>query len=283
MMDGFLTWCVESILEVISFSSKTSHLTSNLENFSPQLYKYSTTILDSVSKPIAFSILALFFALELQRISNRVETNGGGQTGFEMIFKSLVRLGLCKLAMDQVSLIMRAIMDITGYMTDKINHLGMGNKEVSDMLDAKKILAPILKEGLMFKVGVSTVLIIALLITIGSIVIVQVVVNMRFIELYAFLAMSPIPIATFPNDEWSSIGKNFLKSFTATALQGTLIFMVMQFYPYLLSSAFSDITNSGSASETFLMALIGIIGNSVLLIFAVMATGRWSKSITNAM
>lgn len=67
-----------------------------------------------------------------------METNGGGQTGFEMIFKSLVRLGLCKLAMDQVSLIMRAIMDITGYMTDKINHLGMGNKEVSDMLDAKK-------------------------------------------------------------------------------------------------------------------------------------------------
>lgn len=282
-MDKVLKTVLEWILSMISFSTKTSNLSSNLESFSPELYKYSIAILDNVTKPIGFTILALFFALELQRISGRVETGGGGQTGFEMVFKSMVRLSFCKIAMDQVSLLMRAILDITTYMTNQISQLAMGSKGVSNLMKADKILEPIKKEGTTFKMGILIVLLIALLVTIGSIIIVQVIVNMRFIELYAYLSMAPIPIATFPSDEWSTVGKNFMKSFAGTALQGTLIFMVMQFYPFLLRSAFTNIANSGSGQEKFIYTIVGIMGNSVLLIFAIMATGRWSKAITNSM
>lgn len=282
-MDKALKAILEWILKLISFSSETSNLSSSLENFSPELYKYSVAILNNVSKPIGFSILALFFALELNRIAGRVETGGGGMTGFEMVFKSMIRLAICKLVMDQVALFMKAIMDITVYMTQQISNLGAADKGVSKLMEADKILEPIKSEGTTFKMGIFMILIIALIVTAGSIIIVQVVVNMRFIELYAYLAMSPIPIATFPSDEWSTVGKNFMKTFAGTALQGTLIFMVMQFYPFLLRTAFSNISGSGSGQETFIYTIVGILGNSVLLIFAIMATGRWSKSITNSM
>lgn len=284
-MDKALEFLLTWIIKVISFSTNNSNLTASLKGFSPPLYQYANLILDSVMKPIAYNILALFIVYELQRIALKVESSSGGspQLGFEMVMKSIIKVAFCKLAMDKINLIMSAIVEVTTYMTTEIKALNFNNSQVEKAMDAKEILKPLAQEGTTTKMGVFILLVMALLVTIGSVVIVQAIVSMRFVEMYAYLSVSPIPIATFPSEEFSGTGKNFLKVFTASALQGTLIFIAMQMYPFLLATALKDISVSGSGSEVFLNSLIGILANSVILVFAVMATGRWSKSITNAM
>ncbi|EOH86285.1 hypothetical protein [Enterococcus pallens] len=284
-MDAALEFLLTWIIKVISFSTNNSHLTASLSGFSPALYKYANLILDSVMKPIGYNILALFIVYELQRIALKVESSSGGSPhlGFEMVMKSIIKVAFCKIAMDKINVIMGAIVGVTTYMTKEIEALNFDSSQVEKALDVKEILKPLAKEGTTTKMGIFILLVMALLVTIGSVIIVQAIVSMRFVEMYAYLSVSPIPIATFPSDEFSNIGKNFLKLFSASALQGTLIFITMQMYPFLLATVFKDIANGGSGTEVFLNSLIGILANSVILVFAVMATGRWAKSITNAM
>lgn len=283
-MDKLLEMIVDAIFSVITFSTKNSGVTSSLGDFSSDLNNYATDIMNTVMKPIGYVILSLFLVLELQKIALKVESTGGnGQLGFELVMKALIKMALCKFAMDSLSLFLNAITELSIYMTENIQALNLNKIDETSLYDATTILDPIMKEAFWLKIGIFLILLIVLLITIGSAVMGQVIVNMRFIELYVLLAVAPIPIATLPHEEWSSVAKNFFKMFASVALQGTLIFMVMSFYPYMLKSVFNTLGDGGEGMELLLKVVVGLLGNSVLLIFAMMATGRWSKSITNAM
>ena len=104
----------------------------------------------------------------------------------------------------------------------------------------------------------------------------QIIVIARFVELYLYFCVAPIPIATLPSGEMSQIGKNFLKSFAAVCLQGTLIYLVLSFFPFI-----ADFFLEGS--DNFLVIAGNMIGYAILLIVAVWSTQKWAKSICNAM
>lgn len=283
-MDGLLEMIVDWIFKVITFSIENSNVTTSLSDFSPALNTYATAIMNTVMKPIGYVILSLFLVLELQKIALKVESTGGnGQLGFELVMKALIKMALCKFAMDSLSLFLNAITELSLYMTNKIKALNVENIDNSGLYDSQMVLDPIMEEGFWLKLGVFIILLIVLFITIGAVVMVQVTVNMRFIEMYVLLAIAPIPIATIPHDEWSSVAKNFFKSFASVALQGVLIYLVMTFYPYMLKTTFDTLGKSQDGMEILLKVVIGLLGNSILLVFALMATGRWAKSITNAM
>lgn len=283
-MDGLLEMIVDWIFKVITFSIENSNVATSLSDFSPTLNTYATAIMNTVMKPIGYVILSLFLVLELQKIALKVESTGGnGQLGFELVMKALIKMALCKFAMDSLSLFLNAITELSLYMTNKIKALNVENIDNSGLYDSQMVLDPIMEEGFWLKLGVFIILLIVLFITIGAVVMVQVTVNMRFIEMYILLAIAPIPIATIPHDEWSSVAKNFFKSFASVALQGVLIYLVMTFYPYMLKSTFDTLGESQDGMEILLKVVIGLLGNSLLLVFALMATGRWAKSITNAM
>jgi NADH:ubiquinone oxidoreductase subunit H len=98
------------------------------------------------------------------------------------------------------------------------------------------------------------------------------------VETYVYLAISPLPLATIPNSELSSVAKNFLKSFAAVSIQGVLIFTVLALYGTLIGSiasndAFTDITTAMLEATLY----------SLVLVVCISMTGRWSKSICNAM
>ena len=103
----------------------------------------------------------------------------------------------------------------------------------------------------------------------GVIIIFALVGNMhrRFIEIYMYVAISPIPIATFPSEDLSQIGKNFLKSFAAVCLQGTLIYLILTFFPVILSD---NLLNENSAPLIY--SYIPFV-----LILAVFGANRYAK------
>ena len=273
-----LEWINGMILGVAGDSIK---LTGSLKDFLPSVYVYVDSVMRNVAMPIAYVVLALFFVMELYRASVRNEGMGGGSAnlGAEIVFKVLFRMVICKVAVDSTPLILNAIYSATTYITQGVSNLLSGGGIEGGGIDVAALEPAI--EALSFWSGLICLILcfLVFLIAIIAVVFASVIISARFIEIYVYFAISPIPIATFPNEEMSQIGKNFLKSFAAVAIQGTLIFLVLSFFPALFNGVFLGQTSGGSIFS----ALMGVLGYSIVIILAIFAAGKWAKSICNAM
>lgn len=265
---------------ILGMGDKKGVLTGDLSLGLPKLYPLVNDIMDIVILPVAYVVLALFFILEIYRASVRVDGMGGGvaNLGAEIIFRIMLRMVLCKLAVDSVPLILNAIYSLTTYITSGV-HGVMSDVDFNYGIGIEVEALRSAVESLGFWTGLVSLILcfIVFLISLVAVGISHVIIVTRFIELYLYYAIAPIPIATLPSDELSSIGKNFLKSFAAVSLQGTLIYIILTFFPVLLNGTFLTDT------DNIFLALLGVLGYSIVLVIAVFTTGRWAKSICNAM
>jgi len=122
-----------------------------------------------------------------------------------------------------------------------------------------------------------------ILLIVGALI--TIIVIHRFIEIYMYVSLSALPMATFVNSEMSSIGKNYVKTIAAYSFQGLLIIVVMNIFGTLVESqitasiaaAVGDGTDAGGlGGSMFLLA-----GFCVLLAFAIVKTGSVAKAIFN--
>jgi hypothetical protein len=104
----------------------------------------------------------------------------------------------------------------------------------------------------------------------GITIVISVVLYGRIIEIFVMTSVAAIPLATMFNKEMD-IGKNYIKSVIALALQGFLIMFVLAIFARLATS----ITTSADIMET----LSALILYSVVLGISVFKTSRWAKSI----
>lgn len=266
-------WLAEILTKFNQAGDGTDLLTKAINGLNGELYGYVKTIMQSVVMPIAYTILALFFMLELYKASQRVEGIGGGSSlGAEVVFRAMFKMALCKMAVDSSLLFMETIYAVFQNITSGIETAITIDPGVDGPIDLNALNSHIDSLGLGGQIGMLIELVIVkfgVWIIMG---LVKVICIARFIEIYMYVAISPIPIATFPSDEMSQIGKNFLKSFAAVCLQGTLIFLVLSFFPVLLSQQL--LGDDVSAFNLLLYSLV--------LILAVFGANRYAKSMLNA-
>ena len=280
-----MTDAIMGLLEIInelvlSISGNSSPLTLPLGEFLSSIHTYALLVMQDVAMPVAYVILALFFALELYKTSVKIDGAGGGtQLGAEMIFRVMIKMVICKVVLDETPNVLTAIYNATTGLTTSISAIVAGGSATGGMnIEAIESIV----EGLGFWGGIPVIIIVCiiLLVTLLAVGLANVIILCRFVEMFIYICISPIPVATLPSEELSQIGKNFLKSFAAICVQGTLIFLVLSFFPILFNSGFLE--NDG-ATESIYLALLGVLGYSIVLILAIFSTGKWAKSITNAM
>ncbi len=100
--------------------------------------------------------------------------------------------------------------------------------------------------------------------------------QIRFIEIYVFTAVAPLPFCTFCNNEFKHIGIAFIKRLLALALQGVFISIVCIFYVQIVNASVGEIVDVGSNPTGVMFTMMGY---SILLLIAVFQTGGWSKSL----
>ena len=273
-MPDFIMGLLESINNSLTNLSASDALTGSLGSFSSSLYRYIILIQTNVALPIAYAVLSLFCVLALYDAAVKSEHVGSNTMGVEIIVHLLIKLSLCIWAIENCADILNAIYDLTAYFTEQVSsYLSPSNLSGLDM-DALEAAVDDLDFWSQF--GSTIIMMVTWFIMQFSIMLAKIVVIVRFIELYLYFCVAPVPIATLPSPEMSQIGKNFLKSFAAVCIQGTLIFLVLSFFPYIANGLLSD-------SNSFLEIAVGMIGYAVVLIIAVFSTNKWSKSICNAM
>ena len=114
------------------------------------------------------------------------------------------------------------------------------------------------------------ILIVAIVITLAS----------RIIEVFMYLSIAPIPMATMMDSgEWASIGKNWIKQLLALSFQGFFIIVALGIFKTLFANMITTL-NTGTGSVIMQMAML--MGYTAALIFTILRTGAISKSAFNA-
>ena len=111
------------------------------------------------------------------------------------------------------------------------------------------------------------ILIVAIVITLAS----------RIIEVFMYLSVAPIPMATMMDSgEWASIGKNWIKQLLALSFQGFFIIVALGIFKTLFANMITTL-NAGTGSVIMQMAML--LGYTAALIFTILRTGAISKSV----
>lgn len=266
---------IKDILEGVSeLGVGDSFLLAAPETYNTALFNGVMKIMNNAVMPVAYVLLGLLFMLEIYNIT--IRTEGMNSFGFEIPFRVMFKIVLIKLVIDSTPLIMGAIYGISteiignigGIFVETTNAIIYNEEALTDYIGDLKVLQQTLVAGQILVIW---------LVYKFSIVVVQVIMIGRMFEIYIHLAIAPLPLATLPNTELSGVAKNFLKSFAAVAIQGVIIFIVLGMYHTLIGSI---ATSGGSDLNTL---LLNAMLYSLVLVASLFMTGRWAKSITNAM
>lgn len=114
------------------------------------------------------------------------------------------------------------------------------------------------------------ILIVAIVITLAS----------RIIEVFMYLSVAPIPMATMMDSgEWASIGRNWIKQLLALSFQGFFIIVALGIFKTLFANMITTL-NAGTGSVIMQMAML--LGYTAALIFTILRTCAISKSVFSA-
>lgn len=247
---------------------EATFITADITTFAGgNLYNAVVACLQTVVQPIAYAVFGLFCLMEMVRITTRVEGAGGGTSmGAEQIIRFLIKAAIFKVVIDHSLDIMTAIIgfvqglgtQISAKLPSASGNLIFDNIDTSNLTIGEQIGTLI--KLLPVYLGVWVLRAIATVITVG-----------RIIEIYIYVAVAPLPLATLGSEDLGSVGKNFLKSFIAVCLSGVFMLLVISFYPYLANATLNG------------FGIFGGLFCSILLVLALARCGSWAKSICNAM
>ncbi|OTP24863.1 hypothetical protein [Enterococcus mundtii] len=246
----------------------------NLSEFMHDAYRISLEIQKTVVAPVAFALLSIFILLEFQKISLKVESAGGAPTlGFEMIIKAFIKFIICYLVILRIQDILDAILLITGTLTQRILESQIDGSLASLYSRVQSAISAMSWWEKLVALLIFCIMFLAALVVR---VLVQVTIYIRFLELYIFCAMAPIPMGALPSQEFSSMSKGFFKNFAATGLQTCFIALVLVIYPAIFTTILDNFKNG------LWGIILGITIYMIALLFSINKTKGWAKMILSA-
>lgn len=95
----------------------------------------------------------------------------------------------------------------------------------------------------------------------------------RFLRLFLYTAVAPIPLSTFEGEPSQNVGKSFIKSFAAVCLEGAIIVLACVIFSLFVASP--PEVNSEAAAVTMVWTYVGeLILNMLVLVFTVKMADR---------
>lgn len=242
------------------------------------------TIANNVIVPIAIFILMIVLVYEL--IQMVVSGNNFRDFDTSIFFKWSVK-SVCGILL--VSNVFYIVTNIFALGSSAVtNGLSALFPEDGTFLGSATLNTVALKSVLTSKCDIGALIILLILsflisiitfIVLGAIII---VLASRMIEVFMYLSISPIPMATMMNRDWGEIGKNWLRNILALAFQGFFIVVALTIFKVLLQNVITEMTNmtsSGATSATITGSMALMLGFIVALIFTIFRSGNISKSV----
>lgn len=273
-----LGYMFKSVSDLSQGKGLISGITSMLspENFNSTVYNLVINLQEHGVMPIANVILGLSILLSIYEITVRNDL-GQGMAGVEIPFKVMFKAAVCKIVLDNTNLILNALYSIAEEVSKGISNVSNTMGINIEMESIRKVIDD---AGYSTQLMICIIVIIMLICIVIVNVMVTVIIYARMVELYIHIAIAPILIATLANGELKTMGVNFLKNFFAVCIQGAFIILSIVIVGTFMGSMTKNIDSSFIGLVEFMGLLLC---NNILLLMAIFQTGKWSKSICNAM
>jgi hypothetical protein len=223
--------------------------------------------------PVSWMILTLFLLFDLVRIIRKY--NAHGSDLIYCVSLTIFKIGLSKMVMENSLILVDGIFEISTYI------LSLGKQYIttdgSVSVDVTRLTDTLDKTNIVSLLGLMISSFIINLANSLCNVLSFCVVRLRFIEIYVMTAISSLPLATLPNEEYKSIAINYIKRLAGLATHAVFIVIVLYLYAILVTS---DMFIGSNANA--LDGLLSGLGYSILMVIALFQTGGWAKSVWSA-
>jgi hypothetical protein len=228
-----------------------------------RVYVITQTVINTVTGPVGYTLLGFFFLVAVYEAMTRNNEITSGVKTIELVLTSLIALVGLKIVIDAAPLFMDGLYMIIANITKGIGQAGTSG-DVGMGIERDVFITNIRDAVSEDPAAIMPFMVVTLLCMILGIVgwlAVQVMIFARFLELYLYVAFSPIPLSTLASRELADVGKGFLKNFIACCLQGAVLVLVLMFLP----AVFGDLFAEGAASATMASAFTGWHGLTMAL------------------
>lgn len=277
-MEESSNWVVQNLQNALStWNDKLSEIWLLITQ-SPEEFKDGTiwnviTNIHGALQAIGYSLLVLFFVVGVMKTCG----NFAEMKRPEIALKMFIRFILAKASIDYGLELMMALFDIVQGIVAKIMATsGLASIEQTVLPDS--IITAIEESGFWESVPLWAVTLIgSLFITVLSFIMIMTVYG-RFFKIYLYTAIAPVPLASFAGEPSSSVGKSFIKSYTAVCLEGAII--VLGCIIFSLFAASPPVVDETAAAVNQVWTYVGeLIFNMLVLVGTVKMSDRVVKEM----
>lgn len=238
-------------------------ITSSLNEYSSTVSEYTVKIMNALL-PVASIIILIFFLIELFRWNERLGQEGGSLTirlwleiSIGYVISFILIHNIAHMFDGVVFLFNRAFV-----LVDRV----LPQTQFNTTVDVSGVDGWIMQQLVSFVGGIANFV---------ANVVSNLLVFMRFFQMYLLKAISPLIIAFFMSAQTRPISINFFKHFSAYAFQGVLLVIIMKLYPALVSD---DLFKAAGGDG---ITAFASIAKSIVYITALFGSQRLAKSILN--
>lgn len=270
--------------------AKANWVTQNLENAldtwnnklaeiwqlitqSPETFKGGTIWqvilkINSAVQAIALALLVLFFVVGIIKTCGSFAEVKKPEHALKLFLRFAIAKGVVTYGLELMLSIFKIVQ---GLMSTIMTTSGIGGASKTVLPDA--IVKAIDSCGFFESIPLWAVTLIGgLFVTVLSFVMILTVYG-RFFKLYLYTAIAPIPLSTFAGEPTQSVGKSFLKSFSAVCLEGAIIVLSCIIFSLFASSP--PVVDANAAAVTQVWKYIGeLIFNMLVLVGTIKMSDR---------
>ena len=277
-MEESSNWVVQNLQKALeTWNDKLSEIwlliTQSPEQFKGGEIWNVITDIHGALQAIGYSLLVLFFVVGVMKTCGSFAE----MKRPEIAVKMFIRFILAKASIDYGLELMVALIEIVQGIVSKIM-AASGLSAVSQTVLPDSIVTAIEDCGFWESVPLWAVTLIgSLFITVLSFVMIMTVYG-RFFKIYLYTAIAPVPLSSFAGEPSSSVGKSFIKSYTAVCLEGAIIVLGC-----IIFSLFADsppVVDEAAAAVNQVWSYVGeLIFNMIVLVGTVKMADRVVKEM----
>jgi hypothetical protein len=274
-MKGMIKYMLKALVSLDT--SNINGLSDSLKGHNPAVYKIVTDLHSTAVLPISAVVISIVLVLELARNATHME--GDHQMGVKIIAATMFKSALLVVAAQNSMMFLNAINEVSTKIIANIAR--DANKKYDSEGLPDKINKLVDKAGTVDQAGLVMMLLIPFIITIAAQVVIQVMVIVRFAELYIMTAFASLPIAFLGHPDTKSIGISYLQKYAAVSLQAATLMMAVAIYTKFInfSGKFASIGAKQSLNDWMFSNYAQFVIAPTLLMILILSSGKIAKSI----
>lgn len=244
-------WIVENIQNALgTWNDKLNEiwrlLTESPESFKGGAVWNVMVNINGTLKAVGYALLVLFFLMGIMKHYNSFSEVKRPEQAIKLFLRFVLAKAAITWGLDLMMAIFRIVQGVIGKI---MTASGIGGQSSIYLPDS--MVQTIKDCGFWESIPLWAVTLIgSLLITVLSFVMILTVYG-RFFKLYMYVAISPLPLATFASEETGQVGKSFIRSYIAVCLEGAIIVLACIIYSLFVSSAPSVNPNASAVNQVW--------------------------------